>query len=164
MSSAYIKFLYQYRCCDPDANVGGSSSSSSTPRLPAYVGPIGSEPDCPICGTSEYPGKPNQLIVSRYFGEFTCGQLFSRGFHGMTPRYMCGALQDYSYMACGCGQFNPVCRGDSSKCWGGSNYRAPYIIPFDTTLSSGSVLTSGNKGARHLREGAHEKHMEALVV
>ena len=135
-------------------------SSSNTPILQSYVGPIGTEPDCPICGTTEFPGKPNQLIVARYVGEFTCGQLFSRGFHGMTPGSMCGPLQEYAYMICGCGQYNPVCRDDSSKCWGGSNYRAPYIIPFDTRISSGSFVAPGSNGARYLRGGANEQQIE----
>jgi len=75
----------------------------------------------------------------------------------MTPGYMCGPLQDFSFMACGCGQYNPVCRGDSTKCWGGRNYKAPYIIPFDTTISSGSSVASANDGARRLRGGAQEE-------
>ena len=161
--SATIKSKYQYRCCNPNANVG-SSSSTSTPRLPAYVGSIGTERDCPICRTAEYPGRPNQLIVARYIGEYTCGELFSRGFHGMTPGYMCGSLQDFAYQACGCGPYNPVCRADSTKCWGGRNYRPPYIIPFDTTISSGSSVASGNNGVRHLRGGSHEETLDTSTV
>ena len=49
---------------------------------PAYSGPFGDEPDCPICGTMEYPGIPNAFIVARYVGEFTCDQLYHRGLHG----------------------------------------------------------------------------------
>jgi hypothetical protein len=161
--SASVKSKYQYSCCNPNANVG-SSSASSTPRLPAYVGSIGTEPDCPICGTAEYPGRPNQLIVARYVGEYTCSQLFSRGFHGMTPGYMCGALQDFAYMPCGCGQYNPVCRGDTTKCWGGRNYKPPYIIPFDTTISSGSSVASANNGVRHLRGGSQEEQLDSSIV
>ena len=82
----------------------------------------------------------------------------------MTPGYMCGPLQDFSYMACGCGPYNPVCRGDSSKCWGGRNYKAPYIIPFDTTISSGSSVASANNDVRHLRGGAQEDPLEGPVV
>ena len=102
--------------------------------------------------------------MARYVGEYTCGQLFTRGFHGMTPGYMCGALQDFSYMACGCGQYNPVCRGDGTKCWGGRNYKAPYIIPFDTSISSGSSVASANDGVRHLRGGAQAEQLEGPIV
>lgn len=167
MFSYSIKRKYQNACCNPNANVG--TGSSGTPTLPAYTGPVGDEPDCPVCGTSEYPGKPNQLIVARYVGQYTCGQLFTRGFHGLTPDYMCGALQDYTYYACGCGIYNPVCRTDRSKCFGGANYRAPYIIPFDTRVGSSELVfsltstednnstsTSSNPGTRRLRGGAQE--------
>ena len=82
----------------------------------------------------------------------------------MTPGYMCGPLQDFAYMACGCGQYNPVCRGDSTKCWGGRNYQAPYIIPFDTSISSGSSVASANNGARHLRGGSREEQVETPTI
>jgi hypothetical protein len=82
----------------------------------------------------------------------------------MTPGYMCGPLQDFAYMVCGCGQYNPVCRADSTKCWGGSNYRAPYIIPFDTGISSDSSVASANNGARHLRGGSQEEPLDASIV
>jgi hypothetical protein len=166
--SLSLKDRYQYKCCNPNADVesvsNGGGSSGGTPSLPAYVGPIGTNPDCPICGSAEYPGNPRQLVVARYVGAYTCDQLFTRGFHGMTPGYMCGPLQDFSYMVCGCGQYNPVCRADSTKCWGGRNYRAPYIIPFDTGISSGSSVASANNGARHLRGGAQQEQLDASIV
>jgi hypothetical protein len=151
--SSSIRSKYQNTCCNPNASVG--SGTQTTPRLPSYTGPVGTERDCPICGTSEYPGKPNQLIVARYVGEYTCGQLFARGFHGMTPSYMCDSLQDFARTTCGCGSYNPVCRSDSSKCYGGRNYKAPYIIPFDTRISSTSAVasTSTKPGSRHLLRG-----------
>ena len=156
--SSTLKSKYQNKCCNPNASVGGGTTS--TPRLPAYSGPIGTNRDCPICGTREYPGRPNQLIVARYVGEHTCGELFGRGFHGVIDGYMCGSLQDFAYQACGCGPYNPACRGDSTKCWGGRNYKAPYIIPFDTSISSGSSVASANDGVRHLRGGAQEEPLE----
>jgi hypothetical protein len=86
----------------------------------------------------------------------------------MIPDYMCGALQDYTYYACGCGIYNPVCRTDSTKCFGGANYRAPYRIPFSTQVGSSDLVfsltsaennstsTNSNPGARRLRGGAQD--------
>ena len=155
-----LRSKYRDGCCNPDADVT-ATSSSLTPTLPDYNGPVGPEPTCPVCGgTNEYPGRPNQLIVARYVGEYTCGQLFNRGFHGMVPGYMCGALQDFTYYACGCGAFNPRCATDPSRCFGGENYEAPYTIPFDTTIATraprslaSSATTRQNTGTRNLRRG-----------
>jgi hypothetical protein len=71
----------------------------------------------------------------------------------MTPTFMCGALQDFAYAECGCGAYNPVCKSDSSKCYGGRNYKAPYIIPFDTRIQSDTTAvasTSTKPGSRNL--------------
>lgn len=92
---------------------------------PVYNGPVGNEPDCPICGTMEYPGIPQAFIVARYVGEFTCGQLFERGLHGLTPWFMCGPLQDFAEDVCGCGAYNPQCKEDPTKCWGYDGPGAP---------------------------------------
>ena len=164
-----LKDKYRDGCCNPNADVT-TTSSSGTPTLPEYYGPIGTEPTCPVCSaTNEYPGRPNQLIVARYVGEYTCGQLFERGFHGMVPAYMCGPLQDFTYYSCGCGVFNPACATDPSKCFGGANYEAPYIIPFDTTIvtqeaqvSSSSATTRQNPGTRNLRRGVHSELLDVI--
>jgi len=146
------KKKYQRKCCNPKASIGGSPGST-TPKLPPYEGQIGDAPDCPICRTKEYPGKPNQFIIARYVGEFTCAQLFQRGYHGMIPKTMCGPLQDFAYSVCGCGIYNPACRDDRDKCWGGSKYKPPYIINYSTLGSSSSTTSSrGGDGNRNLRD------------
>jgi hypothetical protein len=63
---------------------------------PPYNGPEGNEPDCPICGTTEYPGLPTAFIRARYVGDYSCAQLYNRGLHGLIPNFMCGPLQDYA--------------------------------------------------------------------
>lgn len=108
---------------------------------PVYSGPVGDEPICPICGTMEYPGIPQAFIVARYVGEYTCDQLYGRGLNGMTPDYMCGPLQDFAKPICGCGQYNPKCIADSSKCWGSSGsgsspVAAPVQQPVQRPVSS----------------------------
>ena len=54
------------------------------------------EPECPICGTYEYPGNPDEYIQARYVGEFSCGQFYDRGLHGLIPAFMCGPLQNFA--------------------------------------------------------------------
>jgi hypothetical protein len=94
---------------------------------PVYSGPSGDEPNCPICGTMEYPGLPNVVIQARYVGQYSCGQFFDRGMHGMTPSFMCGPLQNYAEERCGCGDFHPECKADSTQCW--RNNPAPQAAP-----------------------------------
>jgi len=131
------KRKYQRKCCNKKAAV----KPREPVKLPAYEGPVGDEPNCPICRTSEYPGKPYACVKVRYVGVITCGQLFERGYHGMIQKTMCGPLQDFAYKECGCGIHNPVCKNNQEKCFGGSKYEAPYIIPFTTS----STTSSGNR-------------------
>lgn len=107
------KNMAQQPCCSAAAPGGNAS-----PTPPAYSGPVGNEPVCPICRTMEYPGNPQAFLVARYVGEFTCHQLYGRGLNGMIPNYMCGPLQDFAKTVCGCGQFNPKCQADPNQCWG----------------------------------------------
>jgi hypothetical protein len=77
----------------------------------------------------------------------------------MISDYMCGPLQDFAYIECGCGIHNPACASDPSKCFGGANYEAPYRIPFldDNDISTTqSFSLAGSPGGRRLRGGAHE--------
>jgi hypothetical protein len=117
------------------------------------------------------PSGQNRLAryAVRRMSILACGQLFERGFHGMVPAYMCGPLQDFTYYSCGCGVFNPACATDPSKCFGGANYEAPYIIPFDTTIvtqaaqvSSSSATTRQNPGTRNLRRGVHSELLDVI--
>ncbi|NRA47406.1 MAG: hypothetical protein HRU09_20850 [Oligoflexales bacterium] len=108
------KAKHQASCC----NVQEPEQNCPPTSAPIYDGPVGNEPDCPICGTLEFPGNPNALILARYVGEYTCAQLYDRGLHGMTPGFICGPLQDYAEEVCGCGQHNPACIEDETQCWG----------------------------------------------
>jgi hypothetical protein len=97
------KNLYQELCCgdeEPDPIVAPTEP-------PVYNGPKGPEPDCPVCKNGDFPGYPNQFIIARYVGDYTCEQLYHRGYNGLIPWFMCGPLQDFTYQACGCGEFNP---------------------------------------------------------
>ena len=98
------KNLYQELCCgdeEPEPIVAPTEP-------PVFTGPRGPEPDCYVCReTNEFPGIPNQFIVARYVGDYTCAQLYQRGNNGYIPWFMCGPLQDFTYSACGCGEFNP---------------------------------------------------------
>lgn len=104
--------LAQNFCCNA-GSVVANSVPAPAPTIPAYVGPIGPEPVCPICRTNEFPGIPSGFIVARYVGEYTCEQLYGRGLHGMIPNYMCGPLQDFAQPVCGCGIYNPRLRQSS---------------------------------------------------
>jgi hypothetical protein len=118
------KQVAQELCC----SVEEPEPFSVPPTLaPVYNGPFGNEPDCPICGTGEYPGIPTAFIVARYVGEYTCAQLYHRGLNGMTPNFMCGPLQDFAEPVCGCGGYNPKCRADPTQCWG--NNPSPQAAP-----------------------------------
>ena len=97
---------YGSKCCD--AEEPDPIDLPPTPP-PIYEGGYGDEPECRICGTAEYPGKPNGFIVARYVGEYTCGQLYDRGLNGQIPGFMCGPLQDFAHPVCGCGEHNPSC-------------------------------------------------------
>ena len=111
---AVQKAQYQDICCGDEEPI---QDCPPTPA-PQYDGPVGNEPDCPICGTLEYPGIPNAFIVARYVGEFSCAELYDRGLHGLTPAFICGPLQDFAGPVCGCGEFNPACIEDETQCWG----------------------------------------------
>ena len=152
---------------------------------PVYSGPYGDEPDCPICGTAEYPGLPNAFIVARYVGEYTCSQLYNRGFHGLIPNFMCGPLQDFAESVCGCGTYNPECRGDSTRCWDFIQQNqfpvpapapapAPEPLAFERKTKPeggkyGAKLSGGFGGAaarlrggRELAKGAHIMEVNSL--
>lgn len=129
------KNMAQQACCSTTAPQTGNSP----PTPPAYSGPVGNEPICAVCGTAEYPGIPQAFVVARYVGEFTCHQLYGRGRNGMIPNYMCGPLQDFVKSICGCGQFNPNCQADPSKCWGNpvaSPVASPVSQPVTSPVSS----------------------------
>lgn len=137
LSFAYVtnsqetKDIAQDLCCG-DANSDDGGFQPSSP--PVYDGPVGDEPDCPICGTMEYPGIPNAFVVARYVGEYTCAQLYGRGLNGMTPSFMCGPLQDFAEPVCGCGEYNPKCRDDPNQCWeapGNSPVSSPVQQPVE---------------------------------
>jgi hypothetical protein len=110
---------------------------------PVYSGQVGAEPDCPICGTMEYPGKPNEFIIARYVGEFTCAQLYDRGLNGMIPSFMCGPLQDFTESACGCGQFNPNNNNNPPAPQATPNPPAPQATP--ATVASPAAAPSGTE-------------------
>jgi hypothetical protein len=117
------KAQMQKDCCD----AGEPDEYQHSPTAaPLYQGVTGDEPDCPICGTREFPGIPNAFIVARYVGEFTCVQLYHRGLNGMTPNFMCPVLQDFAEPVCGCGDYNPKCKSDPTQCYG---YSGPGPVP-----------------------------------
>jgi hypothetical protein len=100
---------------------------------PAYSGPTGDEDLCQICqNTDEYPGIPLAGINARYVGTYSCKQLFDRGRAGLIPTFMCNPLTDYAYAVCGCGQYNPNCQADPTKCWG-YNANTPTPTPRPTS-------------------------------
>jgi hypothetical protein len=92
---------------------------------PVYSGQVGGEPDCPICGTMQYPGLPNAVITARYVGVFTCAQLYDRGLNGMIPSFMCGPLQDFAEPVCGCGNPNNPPAPQATPATAGSPSAAP---------------------------------------
>lgn len=175
------KAYAQQTCCseeEPDVNFSPTSA-------PIYNGPFGDEPDCPICGTLEFPGIPNAFIVARYVGEFTCEQLYHRGLNGMTPGFMCGPLQDFAEPVCGCGQYNPNCRDDPTQCWDYTPapvtmpvssptpapvYVAPTILSNRKTPPEGGKYnnklsgTRGGAASRHKGRRLGEKKPPATVV
>lgn len=132
--------MAQATCCNAGF-VAAPSTAVAAPAIPAYNGPVGTEPSCPICRTTEYPSKPYAFIFARYVGEFSCSDLYGRGLHGMIDFTMCGPLQDYAAAICGCGIYNTS--GSSS---GTSLTAAPQSAP-QSTVS----LQSANTGNRNLR-------------
>ena len=106
---------YRDVCCN--ANQPASLTPHPT-SAPVYTGPVGAEPNCPICGTAEYPGIPSAYIVARYVGDYSCAELYDRGLNGLIPNFMCAPLQNYAEKVCGCGQYNPKCEADPTACWG----------------------------------------------
>lgn len=115
-----VQAKYQSVCCDAELPDGWEVPPTPAPK-PNPNEPQGNDPECLICGTQEYPGKPNTFIVARYVGEYTCGALYSRGKDNLIPGFMCAPLQDYAYEICGCGEFNPACKEDKSRCYGGND-------------------------------------------
>lgn len=121
------KQVAQELCCGEDEPEPFDLSPAARP---VYGGPFGDEPDCPICGTREYPGIPDEIIQARYVGMFTCAQFFDRGLNGMTPSFMCGPLQIYAEEKCGCGHYNPKCKADPTQCWGNTPAsNSPPVLP-----------------------------------
>ena len=96
---------YKAVCCDDEIPDGWNSSPTPAPE--PETPETGTEPECLICRTNEYPGIPNTIINARYVGTYSCGTLFHRGKNGLVPGFMCAPLQDFSYEKCGCGEFNP---------------------------------------------------------
>jgi hypothetical protein len=161
--------MAQNTCCNAGSVATGQTGVPAPFVPPPYQGPVGAEPDCPICGTMEYPGIPQGLIVARYVGQFTCDQLYGRGLHGMTSDFMCGPLQDFAAVVCGCGAYNPVCRANPAKCYGAAGSATTITNPVTTTsvpASSASMTAapnqspgtsqqgSGHNGVRNLRGDA----------
>ena len=101
-SCAEYQEKYKAVCCDDQIPDGWNGSPTPAPEPET-----GTEPECLICGTDEFPGIPNTMITARYVGTYTCGTLFHRGKNGLIPGFMCAPLQDFSYEKCGCGEFNP---------------------------------------------------------
>jgi len=89
----------------------------------------------------EYPGIPQAIVVARYVGQFTCHQLYGRGLHGMIPNYMCGPLQDFAKIVCGCGPYNPNCKADPKKCWGSSPVASPVASPVQSPTARPTAKT-----------------------
>lgn len=117
------KDLYEEICC------GDEEPDPIWPPTQAPTLQEGSEPVCHICGTEEYPGIPNAGIHARYIGTFSCAEFFARGRNGRIPWFMCGPLQDYAYDVCGCGEYNPDCIADPTKCWGYDGSPIPAPVP-----------------------------------
>lgn len=107
--------LYRNVCCNATQPASLTNHPTSAP---VYTGPVGSQPNCPICGTLEYPGIPSAFIVARYVGSYSCAQLYDLGLHGLIPSNMCTPLQLYAEKVCGCGAYNPKCQADPAACWG----------------------------------------------
>ena len=110
--------LYRNVCCSSTAPP--PTYIPPTPA-PVYNGPVGNNPVCPICGTLEYPGIPSGFIVARYVGDYSCRQLYDLGLHGLIKDFMCKPLQIYAKPVCGCGEYNPKCIADKTKCYSGSS-------------------------------------------
>jgi len=141
------RLKYRRKCCNARIQLDPAASEDTvTPEMPPYEGLVGDEPNCPICRTPEYPGKPDEIIMARYVGVYSCGQLFQMGYHGMISRTMCGPLQDFAYSVCGCGIYNPACKNNQDKCWGGSEYEPPYIIPIEYSSTSASIVQDNENG------------------
>ena len=107
---------YKAVCCDDQIPDGWNGSPTPAPEPET-----GTEPECLICGTNEYPGIPNTIITARYVGTYSCGTLFHRGKNGFIPGFMCAPLQNYAYQVCGCGEHNPACKEDVRKCYDGND-------------------------------------------
>ena len=103
---------YKAVCCDDEIPDGWNVSPTPAPEPET-----GTEPECLICGTNEYPGIPNTIINARYVGTYSCGTLFHRGKNGFIPGFMCAPLQNYAQHTCGCGEHNPACKEDVRKCF-----------------------------------------------
>ncbi|CAJ1956743.1 unnamed protein product [Cylindrotheca closterium] len=79
---------------------------------------------CSICGSDNIrPGNTNTFYNIRYFGTYSCPNLYDLGQQGKIPGYICGIIQSRLYSACQCGQAPSGGGGGSS---GGS---APFTIP-----------------------------------
>ena len=178
------KTAHQELCCSIEEPEPVYVYSAPT-APPVYSGPVGDEPDCPICDSMEYPGLPNAFIVARYVGEYTCSQLYNRGFHGLIPNFMCGPLQDFAHAVCGCGQYNPRCQEDPTQCWDYIQQNqfpvpapapapAPEPLAFERKTKPeggkyGAKLSGGFGGAaarlrggRELAKGAHIMEVNSL--
>lgn len=176
--SAAGKAMAQNDCCGDEEPEGYATIPVSSPT---YSGPYGDEPDCPICGTDEYPGIPGAIIVARYVGEYTCSQLYNRGLNGLIPEFMCGPLQDFAAPVCGCGRYNPDCISNSNLCYG-SPAAAPAGTPTQPapspTISDrktppdtgkySSKLATGRGGAASTTRGgrreAEDEPRETVVI
>jgi hypothetical protein len=99
-----VRAKYGTICCNKEKPVVIYPS----PAPPPGDSGTGTEPPCRICNKNGsdkngfYPGKPNEFIVARYVGEFNCHTLYDRGNSGLIPGFMCGPLQDYAWIVCGC--------------------------------------------------------------
>eukprot|EP00980_Cylindrotheca_fusiformis_P002675 scaffold624_cov150-Cylindrotheca_fusiformis.AAC.8 len=130
---------YQDACCGDDTE---SICYTGPTAAPVYHGETGDEPTCKICGTDEYPGKPEHVFSTRYVGTYSCGEYYDRGLHGLIPGYLCGPLQDYASEACGCGEHNPECVEDPAKCYDYSPPNKPNIDAIHDSVNG----TVSNKG------------------
>lgn len=153
--SQATKDVAQEPCCADTASAAPRSDFVSSGPRP-YTGPVGSEPDCPICGNLEYPGLPYAFVIARYVGEFNCDQLYGRGLHGMIPDFMCGALQDFTRSVCGCGEFNPACANDPNTCYGEPGYN-------DLTILSGTWQPTQEPALQPIQRPTSESNVSPTI-
>ena len=92
-------------CC-AGSNNNGSTGNGGGKQEGGWTSPVGrgchnrakgNEGVCMICMTDEFPGVgDDNSIHARYYGDFTCAQLYDRGRNGEIPGFLCGQLQNFA--------------------------------------------------------------------